>query len=210
KRDYAGARKSLETALTMDPDSLEAMLAMAQLEQSEGSLDNALARYEKLMAKNPDNAGIALLTASLLERKGDPVKAKAIYEDVLKKNPNAAPAANNLAFYYAEYEPTKDNIAKAEKLIAPLLEKHANVPHVVDTAAWVYYRKGEYEKARGLLLSVYESASRFPAIQYHLGMTYLRLGDNEKARTHLQLALKGREQYPGRTEAEKELKAISK
>jgi tetratricopeptide (TPR) repeat protein len=185
------------------------MLGMAQLEQSEGSIDKALARYEKLVAQNPSNTGIALLMASLLERKGEPAKAKVIYEDVLKKNPNAAAAANNLAFYYAEYEPTKDNIAKAEKLMAPLLEKYGNVPHVVDTGAWVYYRKGDYEKAKSLILSNYESASRFPAVQYHLGMTYLRLGDKDKAKNHLQIALQSKEQFPGRVEAEKELKALS-
>ncbi len=80
----------------------------------------------------------------------------------------------------------------------------------MDTAAWVYYRKGDYDKARGLILSIYESAGRFPAIQYHLGMTYLRLGDKDKAKNHLQLALQGKDQFPGRNEAEKELKAISK
>jgi len=210
KNDNANARKNFETALSMDPDNLEAMLGMARLEQSEGSIDKALARYEKLAAQNPNNTGIALLMASLLERKGEPARAKAIYEDVLKKNPNAAAAANNLAFYYAEYEPTADNIAKAEKLIAPLLEKHGNVPHVTDTAAWVYYRKGNYERAKSLILSNYETASRFPAVQYHLGMIYLRLGDNEKARNHLKLALQGKDQFPGRVEAEKELAALAK
>jgi len=41
-------------------------------------------------------------------------------------------------------------------------------------------------------------------------MTYLRLGDKDKAKNHLQLALQSKDQFPGRGEAEKELKALSK
>ncbi|HUT43578.1 MAG TPA: hypothetical protein VMW95_04505, partial [Desulfobacterales bacterium] len=105
-------------------------------------------------------------------------------------------------------EPTKENLAKAEKLIAPLLEKFKNVPSLVDTGAWVYCRKGEYGKARNLLLGIDEKARNIPAINYHLGMIYLGLGEKDKAKSHLQLALKGKENFPGRQEAEKEMEKL--
>jgi len=208
KKDYSNARKSYEKAFEINPNSQQALFSLAQLEQSQGSLDKALENYEKMRALNPNNPRVALLSAMTLEQKGEYKKAKGIYEEVLAKDPGVPMAANNLAFYYAEYEPTKETLAKAEKLVAPLLEKFKNVPSLVDTGAWVYYRKGEYKKAKDLLLGIDEKARNIPVINYHMGMIYLGLGEKDKAKSHLQLALKDRENFPGRQEAEKEMKKL--
>ena len=146
---------------------------------------------------------------SLLLALGEYGEARVIYEDVLDKNPKSSAAANNLAFYYAEHEPTEKNLSKAEKLIGPLLEKFKDNPDVVDTAAWIYYRKSDFETARDLLLGVEEKIGSRPIVNYHLGMIYLSLGNQAEARQHLQLATQGQEQYSGRKEAEKTLKTLS-
>lgn len=206
KKDYSSARKNYEKAFEINPNSQQALFSLAQLEQSQGSIDKALENYRKMRVLNPENPRIALLTAMTLEQKGEHKQAIVIYEEVLEKNPGVPLAANNLAFYLAEYEPTGENLERAEKLIAPLLEKYKNAPSLVDTGAWVYCRKGEYKKARDLLLGIDEKARNIPAISYHLGMIYLGLGEKDKAKDCLQRALKGEEEFPGRQEAEKEMK----
>jgi tetratricopeptide (TPR) repeat protein len=182
---------------------------LAHLEQSSGSIDEALAKYEKIREKNPENLGTAMLIAALLEKKGDHSKAKAIYEEVLKKDPDSSAAANNLAFYYAEHEPTDVNLARAEELIEPLIQKHKGLPHILDTGAWVYYRQGKYEKARDLLVGVEEKVSDMPSINYHLGMIYLQLGEKSKAENYLKSAVKSETPFPEREAAQKSLASLN-
>ena len=201
-KDFDAARNSFEKALDIDPDSSDALFSLARLEQSLGSIDEALAKYQKLRERNPNNLRIAMLVAILLEQKGEYEQAIGIYAQVLKKNPNSSTAANNLAFYYAEHDPTTENLGKAEKLISPLLEKFKDNPYVVDTAAWIYYRKGDFEMAKGMLLGVEEKAQNGAIFNYHLGMICLRLGEKDKAKQYLNLAINSDQPFPGRTEAE--------
>jgi tetratricopeptide (TPR) repeat protein len=197
------ARKRFEKALELNPESQEALFSFARLEQSLGSLDKAIEKYETIREANPDNLRMALLIAALYETKGDHKKSKDVYEEILAKNPNVSVAANNLAFYYAEHEPTEENLAKAEKLVLPLTEKHKEVPSLVDTAAWVYYRKGEFAKARDLLMKVEEKGKDIPEINYHLGMVYLELGEQDKAESYLRLALNSERDFSGKEEAQR-------
>jgi tetratricopeptide (TPR) repeat protein len=208
RKDYSNARKNYEKAFEINPNSQQALFNLGRLEQSRGSLDKALANYQKMRALDPDNPRIALLVAMTFEQKGEHKKARDIYEEILDRNPEVPMAANNLAFYYCEYEPTKKNLARAEKFIAPLLEKFKDVPSLVDTGAWVYYHKGKYEKARDLLLSIDEKARNIPAINYHMGMIYLGLGEKDKAKSYLQSALKDNKDFPGQQKAEKAMEKL--
>jgi len=114
-------------------------------------------------------------------------------------------AANNLAFYYAEYDPTKENLEKAENLVSPMLEKNRDVASLLDTAAWIYYRKGEFEKAKSLLAPVEDKGRLIPEMGYHLGMIYARMGEKEKAKELLQTALNSKMEFTGKKDAEKAL-----
>ncbi|MBW2602501.1 MAG: tetratricopeptide repeat protein [Deltaproteobacteria bacterium] len=204
-KDYEKARKSFEEALEIEPTSSNALFNLARLEQLQGSIDAAIAKYEKVRKQTPNNLGVTMLIATLLEKKGEFSKAKRLYEEVLEKNPKSSAAANNLAFFYAEHEPTKENLARAERLVGPLLEKHKDNPDIVDTAAWIYYRKEDFERARDLLAGVSDMTGKRSIISYHLGMVYLALGNEVEGRKHLEEAMKGEEQFPGRSEAEKKL-----
>ncbi|MEA2108938.1 MAG: tetratricopeptide repeat protein [Pseudomonadota bacterium] len=202
------ARQHLQTALALDPENQPAIFALARLEQLEGSLEAAIARYEGLRKKNPNHPGLAMITASLYEKQGKPEKAGAIYRQVLTKNPQSMVAANNLAFYYAEYDPTPENLQEALELIAPLIERYAREPVVVDSAAWVYYKLGEYARARDLLLGVKDKLDKIPIGQYHLGMAFLKLNDSEQAKEWLAKSVSSKEEFSGREHALKLLKTL--
>jgi tetratricopeptide (TPR) repeat protein len=207
-KNFSKARTSFEEAFKIDPNNMHALFNLAQLEQSQGSIDEALEHYETIRAKNPDNSFISLMIAMLLETKGERVKAKEIYEQVLVTNPENLIAVNNLAFYLAEHAPTPENLAKAEALILPFMDKLKGNLSLTDTIAWIYYRKGEYAKARDILLASEEDVS-IPAINYHLGMIFSRLDEKERAKKYLQVALETQSVFPGREDAESELKKLS-
>ncbi|MBN2687572.1 MAG: tetratricopeptide repeat protein [Deltaproteobacteria bacterium] len=209
KKDYATAEKNFEKAYEINPNSQQALFNLARLEHLKGSPDEALANYEKMRKLNPDDTRIPLLMAMTMEQKGEPKEAAAIYEEILGKTPDSPLAANNLAFYYAEYEPTKENLEKAEKIMAPLLEKFKNEPAIVDTGAWVFYRKGDYKKAADLMTNIQDKIKKVPAINYHVGMIHLGLGDKPTAQEHLKRAVESGEKFPGYEDAQKALSRVS-
>jgi tetratricopeptide (TPR) repeat protein len=209
REDFNGARLSFGKALEIDANSPDALFSLAQLAQLSGSLDEALTLYQELRERYPENVGIALVVATLLEERGDHVGAKGIYEDILKRDSGVHAAANNLAFYYAEYDPTPENIAQGERLVLPLLDRFKDDPSFADTAAWLSYRQGNYDRAKAFLAPFADQSENRPVIQYHLGMIYLGLNQKAEAKRHLNLAVKSQEDFPGRKEAELALEELS-
>ena len=87
------------------------------------------------------------------------------------------------------------------------LEK-TDQPAFRDTAAWVYYRQGDYGKARKILEDVVAKAPDVPVFRYHLGMACLKTGDAQAAREHLTLATDGDYRYQGVDEARETLNSL--
>lgn len=79
---------------------------------------------------------------------------------------------------------------------------------MVDTAAWIYYRKGDLARARDLLLGVEEKFDNRPTVYYHIEIIYFNLGQKGKAKEYLQMAIESKESFPGRQEAAKALKEL--
>jgi tetratricopeptide (TPR) repeat protein len=81
---------------------------------------------------------------------------------------------------------------------------------VLDTGAWIYYRKGDYEKARDLLITASSKGKEIPEVNYHLGMVYLQFGEREKAREYLSLAVNSKAGFSGLDKAKKALSELNK
>jgi predicted Zn-dependent protease len=125
---------------------------------------------------------------------------------VLKEHPENAISTNNLAVLLADHRTDEDSARQAAELSA-LLEK-TEVPAFLDTAGWVYYRQGDYEKAARILADVVERSPDLQVFRYHLGMAYLKLGDKAAAREQLLKATEGEPGYQGVDEARSALKSL--
>jgi tetratricopeptide (TPR) repeat protein len=132
-------------------------------------------------------------------------KAKARYEQALKINPKFGPAANNLAWLYAEQG---GNIDQALGLAQIAREQLPQDPHVADTLGWVYYKKNAYLRAISFLKEAAEKEPDNPQIQYHLGMAYHKNGDKAAAKKALEVSLKKGGNFPGSEEAKKVLQQL--
>ena len=189
-RDFPPAREHLIKVLSEDANNRAALFTLVRLELLKGSPQEALAHGRVLHEKDPENQIYALLLANLYEQTGKFADAAGIYDEVLAKNPQSLVAANNLAYYYSAHQASVENIAKAKELLKPYLDdKYRAEPVLMDTAAWVYYRAGEYEKALELLTGVEEKIKQVPEALYHLGMIHKALDHREKALAYLQEAL---------------------
>jgi tetratricopeptide (TPR) repeat protein len=129
----------------------------------------------------------------------------AAYKQALERNPKFAPAANNLAWLYAEHG---GNINVALALAQTAREALPDEPYIADTLGWIYYKKNVYLKAIDLLRESAEKLPNNPVVHYHLGMAYFKNSDKELARKTLELSLRLSQDYAGAEEARQTLSML--
>jgi tetratricopeptide (TPR) repeat protein len=128
--------------------------------------------------------------------------ANGYFQKALEISPTFAPAANNLAWNYAEHG---GNIDVALSLAQTAKAQSPDDPTVADTLGWIYYKKHAYDYA---IKQLEESIKRMPdnpMMHYHLGMALYKKGEAPSARQALQRALQLQKDFPGAEEAKQVL-----
>ena len=144
EQDYVAAEKSLRKQIDLTPDSAT-FSELAQLRIMQKDLAGAGSVYEEGLVANPDNVSLMIGLAGVRERLGDYEAAISLYEKVLTLQPGNAVSVNNLAALLSDHRTDQASLDKALKM-AEVLGK-TNQPAFLDTAGWIYYRTGDYEKA---------------------------------------------------------------
>ncbi len=70
KKDIAGARKSFERALTIDPSYFPAVVSLAAMDMADKKPEDAKKRFEAVLTKDPKNSRAALALAEIAARSG--------------------------------------------------------------------------------------------------------------------------------------------
>jgi len=104
---------------------------------------------------------------------------------IRKYDKNFMPAANLLAYHYAE---TGDDLAQAQQLIDQVLAHHPENPHFLDTQALIRYKQKNYEQALALLEKCANICPEDVTILKHLSKTLYKLGNRNRAVQTLQTA----------------------
>jgi Flp pilus assembly protein TadD len=185
--DLAGGEKELQTAIALDKTNTEAIDALARVELARGSLDQAIAVYQKAVADNPARDQLYVTLGSLLETKGNLEGAEQAYQKALQLRSDNADAANNLAYLLLKKGDDSDvtlNLALQARRAMP------SSPNAADTLGLAYFKRGIYAQAAELFR---EAATKVPdnaTYQYHLGMAYQSEKRTSEARLHLERVLK--------------------
>jgi tetratricopeptide (TPR) repeat protein len=107
------------------------------------------------------------------------------YRKALAANADDVIVLNNLAWILAEVRRRPDDAlplaVKAEQLAPRSAE-------VLDTLAWIHYRRGDLGEARLLLSRAADRAPNNATIKYHQGIVYWRLGERDQAVSALRQA----------------------
>jgi tetratricopeptide (TPR) repeat protein len=206
KKDFAKAEKAFEHQLEINPESAATYSRLAQTRVAQDDLDGAVSAYEQGLKALPDNLQLMIGLAGVHERQKDYEAAISVYEKLLEQQPDNAIGINNLVALLSDHRSDAASLDKAAEL-ATKLEK-TEQPAFLDTAGWIYYRKGDYDKAAEILKGVVEQSPEVPVFQYHLGMAYLKLGDKAAASEHLTRATDGEFSYEGIEEARAALKDL--
>lgn len=176
KGDVAGARHSLEQALSRDPAYFPAAAALARLDLIDKKPDQAAARFNAVLAKDPKNVQALLSLAELNDREG---KGGQGTVDLIKRAVAAAPTDVTprvaMIAYSLRQKDTKAAVAAAQEALQALPDR----PEVLDAAGRAMQDGGDFNQAT----TIY---TRLATLLPNTPQPYLRLAE-------VQLAAKNRE-----------------
>ena len=164
--------------------------------------------FDTLREIYPESPNPGLMIGFLYLNNAQYKKAKGVFEKLLERFPESSLVANNLAYIYAEYFPSKDNLKKAEKFVLNAVKVYPNQPNMLDTLGWVYYKMGDYKKSLEIFKKLRSEKLDNPGFAYHFGMCWLKNGDKEKARELLKKAANGKGDMFASEQAQIELQKL--
>jgi predicted Zn-dependent protease len=116
-RGATGARQAYERALTIDPDSIDALAGLVALELSHKRTAAARGRIEKARARHPERAVYLRLLAGVCRAEGDTVRSEAMYRELLASDGGDVRAAMGLGELLAATGRTDEARAVLEQLL---------------------------------------------------------------------------------------------
>ena len=150
------------------------------------------------LSAGASKSAMLLLQGWVQELAGDIPAAQASYHDALEADPLGIQAANNYANILVDREPK--NVAALTKVRDRLNGAENNAdPAIVDTIAWLDFRLGRLDEAKGLLTRINAAESTNPQLRFHLAAVLLASGDRTQGLALLD-SVKGMD-FPGADEA---------
>lgn len=202
KESIANFNKALE--LKNDWPDLYTELANLYVRQNDGN--SAIELLEKGKEVLPLNSNIRMSLITLYEKFGQVDNAISEYESILALDPENIIVINNLASTISNYKSDKASIDRALELIEKIKDIESSA--FLDTIGWVYYKSGDYDKARMAMEKVVKKDPNISIFNYHMGMIYLKLNDKINAKMFLEKAVKDAAEFNGIEEARSELKKL--
>ena len=107
--------------------------------------------------------------------------------EIIKIDPSYSSAYNYIGYLYAE---ESKNLDEAEELVKVALTIKPDDGYYLDTLGWIFYKKGDYQKALSILKKANQKAPNEAVIMEHIADTYVKLDSLAKAEQYYSKALK--------------------
>lgn len=144
KRDNAGARKSFERAVTIDPSYLPAVASLATMDIADKKPDDAKQRFEAVLRKDPKNSRAALALAEIAAVSG------AASEDVVKLIGNAV-AANPIdvapRLMLIDFHLRNKDVKQASSAVQSAVAALPDSPEILDALGRTQQASGDFNQA---------------------------------------------------------------
>ncbi len=179
KKEYKKAIALMEKIILTYPrvSSKIYTLYVSLLEQKRDfpkALD-VLLKASKIFPKDPD---ILFYKGFVYDQMGQTEQAIKQMKKVLRINTNHVNALNHLAFVYAELN---KNLESAEQMVVKALSLSPNDSYVLDTAGWVFFKRGKAKEALKYLEMAYQNNTSEGLIVEHLAEVYYHLNMIDKS-----------------------------
>ena len=147
--NYADAIKASEKALEYNPDNLELYRYVAGCYHQMKSYSKAISTYMKILELTDSTdveqrSDIFTGMGDTYSELGDTAKTVECYERALELNPLNSNTLNNYAYYLAQ---RAQDLDRAERMAALAVKDEPENANYIDTYAWVFFAKKDYNMA---------------------------------------------------------------
>ncbi|EPR34911.1 Tetratricopeptide repeat-containing protein [Alkalidesulfovibrio alkalitolerans DSM 16529] len=156
------------------------------LHEEAGQYDEARLAIEEALTLWPDDTRLIYRLGVLQHLMGDDDAAIETMEQIIAIEPDNAEALNFVGYLLADMGRDLD---RALVLIEEALEQKPDSGHILDSLAWVHYRRGDLAKAWDAILLAVEKTPEDPTIWEHYGDIARAKGRVESARRGYRKAL---------------------
>lgn len=192
--DYKTAESLYNVSLSMRQDYPYALAGLARVAVAANDPKKAIALYEKAASLIDDNTMKEELV-DLYRQSGQNKKADEMANTVIESLSKDAQAGDKDASigHYADRELAYAylKINNTHKALEHAMLEYNRRPENIDvneTVAWVYYNKGEYDKALPYIKTALKTNSKNPVLLSRAGLIFLKTGEKQVAKTMLQQA----------------------
>ena len=199
-------KKSLLKASSIKPGWNEPYLLLANIYMAEKQSQKAIEMLQQGLSRIKTDLRLSLSLTRIYENIGDFDAAINEYEKAYEKNTDNVILINNLAALLSEHRSDEGSLKRAKELADKL--KNVDQAQILDTVGWVYYKVGNYAEAVNVLKAVVGKSPDVAVFNYHLGMALYKTGDEAAAKTYLTSSLENNSSFPGKTDAESQLKKL--
>ena len=180
--NYADAIKASEKALEYNPDNLELYRYVAGCYHQMKSYSKAISTYMKILeltdsADVEQRSDIFTGMGDTYSELGDSAKTVECYERALELNPLNSNALNNYAYYLAQ---RAQDLDRAERMAALAVKDEPENANYIDTYAWVFFAKKDYNMALLYIKSAVEKDEDEHLFE-HYGDILWFIGEKEQA-----------------------------
>jgi len=206
RQDRETAEREFRKASELAPEWSVPYQRLIGLYMANNETDKVVRECKSVLEKNPDAFVEEFMLGQIYQMQGDTDGAVKAYESVLKKQPKFLPAANNLAYIFAETS-TDEAVLKRALDLAQMAAEKGN-PESLDTLGWLYHLLGNREQSIETLNKAYEKIPDNKTVAYHLAVVLAKWSHNVEARRVVDAALKGGRDFPERAKLEELSKSL--
>lgn len=186
KNDIAGARRSFERALEIDPAHFPAAANLARLDLAEKKPDQAKKRFESVLAKDPKSAKAYLALAGLRAGSGGSKdEVGAMMAKAVAANPTDEDARLALIDHYLRNKDGAKAVVAAQEALAAM----PNRPRILEALGRSHRAAGDNNQAISAYLKLAEVEPGSPVPHVRMAELHVAAGAKDKALQSLKLAL---------------------
>ncbi len=186
KKDMAGARKSFERSLEIDPSFFASVASLAAMDMADKKPDDARKRFEAVLAKDPKNSQALLAIAELRARSGGPKDEVAeLIGRAITANPTDKTPRLLLVDFQLRNKDFKPAVSTAQAGVAAIPDS----PEMHDALGRALQASGELNQALAAFNKVAALQPLSPVPQMRLADAHMAAKDKPAAAQSLRKAL---------------------
>ena len=178
QQNHELAKPYLQKSVELNPTSQDALSAygftLYQLEETDSALDY----LNKSLEINSANAQVLGMLGMIYDSKEMWEECDKSYELALAIDSTDALVLNNYAYSLAE---RGIQLERALEMSKQSLAADPENPSYLDTYGWIFYKLGDYDKAKDYIEKAITFDRGNAVLLDHLGDVYFKLGDTAKA-----------------------------